>query len=849
MKRIILALFLAFAFAPTAFALSIFNVPQGGTGWGNIQAGGLMYGNGTSAVATTSQGTGGYVLTWLNGIPIFSATTTYSAPFVFASGNVTCTSASAGVTGCLTGTDWSTFNNKGSGSVTSITLGGGLDGVSPITTTGTITAQVGTSTVPTQGQLAAWASNGTPSNLYSVATGTYVGNNGLTGSAVVIGGNSNIGLASISANSVLGTIGASGIPLAVATSSLFLTSSSVNLGLLSSTDWNTFNGKQAALTATWPQILTGAALSFGWATTSQPSSSNLMVSNGTNGFYGVATGTISGSSIISVTAGRSAIGGALAIDCTTCATFTYPFPSSATTSTLSFANLSFSLATGTQATSTNFFANNNFGILGQFTIVNATGTGAANQSVFQNATFVNSTTTSGTTTTLFATTASTSNLFIASGSCSGTNALNVSAAGKVSCGAVTGVGSASSTLLTDTNTFSGASNKFTNNIVIGTSTPYALLGVQGAYGAQAPLFDVASSTTAGSAATTSIFRISPTGSVGIGNATFAATNPERLLVDMGMTNTSVSAVVASGTLNNFLQFDCKNNSTGSAAQCGYAATENIGDTTHDFMYMGVNNSAFWSPAAYNIGGPHDVSLLGEAGDMFLANGTTTTKNLYFLTGGVSTSTNLRMTILGTGNVGIGTSSPYAMLSVAGNVVAGFFTATSTGVVSQSSFQNITMVNSTTTNATTTSLQVSGLASTSQLTASGGITLPDTFKLTTAQQSFGTYDFNGTTSDIITLRSFHRAATLREVDGIIDCPNGCIFANVGYTVNLYTGQNRSASTTGTLLLTKNFNSTTTLQAVTSFSSTAIAANDIVWMTISAASTTQMSIDITGYVTEN
>lgn len=63
----------------------------------------------------------------------------------------------------------------GSGTVTSITLGGGIDGLSPITTTGTITAQVGTSTVPTIGGLSYWTGNATPSTLGTTATTTLTG--------------------------------------------------------------------------------------------------------------------------------------------------------------------------------------------------------------------------------------------------------------------------------------------------------------------------------------------------------------------------------------------------------------------------------------------------------------------------------------------------------------------------------------------------------------------------------------------------------------------------------------------------------------------------------------------------
>jgi hypothetical protein len=51
-------------------------VAQGGTGWTNIQAGAIPYGNGASALATTSAGTAGFVLALLNGVPTWTATST-----------------------------------------------------------------------------------------------------------------------------------------------------------------------------------------------------------------------------------------------------------------------------------------------------------------------------------------------------------------------------------------------------------------------------------------------------------------------------------------------------------------------------------------------------------------------------------------------------------------------------------------------------------------------------------------------------------------------------------------------------------------------------------------------------
>ena len=61
-----------------------------------------------------------------------------------------------------------------------------------------------------------------------------------------------------------------------------------------------------------------------------------------------------------------------------------------------------------------------------------------------------------------------------------------------------------------------------------------------------------------------------------------------------------------------------------------------------------------------------------------------------------------MTLLGNGLVGIGTTSPYSMLSVAGQVVAQNYVATSTTAVT--SLQQTTMTNATSTNATTTGAQ-------------------------------------------------------------------------------------------------------------------------------------------------
>lgn len=88
-------------------------------------------------------------------------------------------------------------------------------------------------------------------------------------------------------------------------------------GCLSSADWTTFNGKENALTFNYPLSRSTNTISFsGLSTTSPWSVGQLAYVNSQNMLTSVATGTISaGSSAITVTAGRAAIGGALAIDC------------------------------------------------------------------------------------------------------------------------------------------------------------------------------------------------------------------------------------------------------------------------------------------------------------------------------------------------------------------------------------------------------------------------------------------------------------------------------------------------------------------------------------------------------
>ena len=60
----------------------ILQVANGGTGWSNITAGAVLYGNGAGALATTTQAIGGQILAYMNGVPTWIATTTFAYPLV-----------------------------------------------------------------------------------------------------------------------------------------------------------------------------------------------------------------------------------------------------------------------------------------------------------------------------------------------------------------------------------------------------------------------------------------------------------------------------------------------------------------------------------------------------------------------------------------------------------------------------------------------------------------------------------------------------------------------------------------------------------------------------------------------
>lgn len=268
-------------YAITVHAATILFPTGGGTGWGNLEAGTVLLGNGTNKIATTTRAS----LTG-TGITVGGGTNA-----VLGSGTtLTCDTASGSVFGCLSSADWTTFNNKQAAllfayplvntantvstafgtttsntwagvqtftnapifsSLTGVLKGNGssaltvaVDGTdftlidantcsagqffNTVTAAGVFSCGTPSGGATGLGTTSPWSGSGlayrvSESAVSTVATTTVTGNNGLTGSFTTVnsGGASNsIGLATINAG-VLGSAVNGAVPTSQATSTLY----------------------------------------------------------------------------------------------------------------------------------------------------------------------------------------------------------------------------------------------------------------------------------------------------------------------------------------------------------------------------------------------------------------------------------------------------------------------------------------------------------------------------------------------------------------------------------------------------------------------------------------------------
>jgi hypothetical protein len=153
------------AAVPTFRALVVADIPALPYGTGTVTSVSVVSANGFAGTVANPTTTPAITLTtsisgilYGNGTAV--AATTISAPLAYSAGTLSITQASGSTNGFLSSTDWTTFNNKGSGTVTSVaalTLGTtGTDLSSTVansTTTPVITLNVPTASATNRGAL------------------------------------------------------------------------------------------------------------------------------------------------------------------------------------------------------------------------------------------------------------------------------------------------------------------------------------------------------------------------------------------------------------------------------------------------------------------------------------------------------------------------------------------------------------------------------------------------------------------------------------------------------------------------------------------------------------------------
>ncbi|RYY21667.1 MAG: hypothetical protein EOO04_17885 [Chitinophagaceae bacterium] len=162
---------------------------------------------------------------------------------------------------------------------------------------------------------------------------------------------------------------------------------------------------------------------------------------------------------------------------------------------------------------------------------------------------------------------------------------------------------------------------------------------------------------------TEIMRLQ-SGRMAVGSNAFNASNPEKLLIDAGVT-TSYNLMTGKGNIDNYLQINVQNLSNGTTASSDLVATANNGNESINFVDLGINSGGFTNTAYPVLGGMNTAYLYATGNDFVIGNASSG-RNLRFFTGGFANA-NERLRIDANGNVGIGNLAPAQKLDVTGNI--------------------------------------------------------------------------------------------------------------------------------------------------------------------------------------
>lgn len=157
------------------------------------------------------------------------------------------------------------------------------------------------------------------------------------------------------------------------------------------------------------------------------------------------------------------------------------------------------------------------------------------------------------------------------------------------------------------------------------------------------------------------------GRMAVGSNSFNATNPEKLLIDAGVTD-SYNLMTGKGSIDNYLQINVQNRSSGTSASSDLVATSDNGTETSNYIDMGINSSGYNYNGIPILNGANNTYLYGAGSDLKIGN-VGNNKHIAFFTTPNATQSNAaeRMRILGSGNVGINNTAPTEKLDVTGNV--------------------------------------------------------------------------------------------------------------------------------------------------------------------------------------